>query len=150
VKLRQRAPEVEPVHCRADRDRLRARVRQRQLLRGAGQRLHSRHGRFELRAHLVERLDGDHARAGRDELARQLPGAGGDVDHSGSGPDPESLDDPVDELGQVARPAALVALRDLRERECRGAIQYAPRLDITAGSVFARIVMSSQIDQFSR
>ena len=154
VDLGQRPLEVEPVERRGGGDRVGRAVRERDLLGRSGERLGPGHRRRELGAHLGERLDRDHPRAGRHELARQLPGAGADVDHGRPGAEPEPRRQPVDDRRRVRRPAPLVALGDRAEGRGRGAVerhaQYAPRLASTAGSVFARIEMSSPIDQFSR
>ena len=129
---------------------------ERQLLGRAREHLGVRHGRLELPAHLRERLDRDHAGAGGNEVARQLARARADVDDRRSRLQAEAIDQPGDHVGRVGRPPPLVRSRRPsrtprdEERSKRVPAQYAPRLPITAGTVFARIEMSSQIDQFSR
>jgi hypothetical protein len=55
-------------------------------------------------------------RAARLEAARQLPGAGREVDDDAPGAQTGALQDPVDRLRRVLRPRPLVELGDGRER----------------------------------
>src|SRR5581483_927340 len=75
VELRQRTLVVEPVERLRDRHDVDARVRERQLLRRPVERLDA----LELRPHLRNRLDREHARARTGQEPRQLPRAGSDV-----------------------------------------------------------------------
>ena len=74
-------------------------------------------GGLELGAHLVERLDRDHAMPERDERPRELPRARAEID------DVERLvpDQPANRLLRIARPAALVRACDLGEGRVRPA-----------------------------
>jgi len=103
--------------------RVDARVAERQLLGRAGEHLDARDRRLELRAHLGERFDREHARAGRHEQARELAGAGADVDDGRSDTDPEPLDDERDDVRVIGRPAPLVLGRDRAVRSGRGAVE---------------------------
>src|SRR5207248_7802785 len=100
---------------------------------------------------LPERLDGDHACPRPDECPRELPRPGGHVDDGPARAKVEPLREPRDRLGRVLRSRPLVRIGDAVEAG-GGTVeaQYAPRRARTAGIVFTRIVMSSQIDQFSR
>jgi hypothetical protein len=64
----------------------------------------------------------------------------------------EPLREPGDGLRRILGPRPLVRVRRAVEGagRVRNVAQYAPRRAATAGIVLARIVMSSQIDQFSR
>ena len=84
VHLGERLLRPEPVERLPDRDRVDGRVRERDRLRAAGERLGLRHDALEQRAHRVARLDGDDGGAEGDELARQLPGARGEIEHAPS------------------------------------------------------------------
>ena len=102
--LRRRGALVEPVPGLPDADRVDARVGERDVLGRARQGLGARHGGDQLLAHAVRRLDGRHAMAGSDQLARQLAGAGGQVEHVTR----RLRREPGDDLGGVERPGALV------------------------------------------
>jgi hypothetical protein len=102
-------------------------------------------------AHLGDRLDGDHPQSPIGEESRQLPRAGREVDDGVARLERRGGDDRVDRLGRVGRAGTLVRVRGPSERlRTRMNAQYAPFCAATAGSVFSRIVTSSQIDQFSR
>ena len=123
MQLRQRSVEVEPVERSGGSRRVDARVTERQVLGRAGEHLDTRYGALELRAHLGERLDREHARAGRHEQARELPGAGADVDDGRPGGDPETFDDEGDDVWVIRRPPPLVLGRDRPERGGRSAVE---------------------------
>ena len=115
VDLGQRAVGIEPVEgLRAD-DGVDRRVRERDVLGGPLQRLDLRRDPLQVLAHLVERLDRDHCCTARYEVARELPRAGGEIEHSAARADAQPLAHPRDRLGRVARPAALVHVRSARE-----------------------------------
>ena len=108
--------DAEPVERLARRSRRRRSVRERDRLGGAVERVDVGERREQLLAHLVDRLDGDHAgrrkgrargsacRCRRRGRARSRPGSSR-----------EALDDPRDRLVGIARPAALVRVRGSRE-----------------------------------
>ena len=94
-------------------------VGERDRLGGAGERFDARDGPLELRAHRVDRLDGDDARSQRDELARELARARGEVEHVAPGPDAEPLGDPGHRLVRITGPCPLVDLGGGREAGLR-------------------------------
>ena len=65
----------------ADEDRIDRVVGERDGVRAARNRLGLRHDPLQHRPHAVERLDRDHPREPTDELPRQLPRAGSQVEH---------------------------------------------------------------------
>ena len=91
-----------------DRHGVDGRVRERDALGRAGERLRRRAPAARARPHLAHRLDRDHVRAARHEQPRQLARAGGEVEHGAPGPQRELLDDPRDRRGRIVGPAALV------------------------------------------
>ena len=113
ASLRVRA-HVEPVERLPDGDRVDRRVRQRYRLGDARVDLGVRHARARTRRASPVRLDRDHLDAEREELARQLAGAGGEVEHAPAG---QPMDDPVDSVLGVEGPGALVASGDRPEAE---------------------------------
>ena len=90
-------------------------VRDRQRFRGPRERGGVGHNEFEHGAHARDRLDRDDRGAARDQLPRELAGAGGDVEHGASRTELELLHQPVDNLTGVAGAAALVRGRSLLE-----------------------------------
>ena len=83
---------------------------ERERLRRTVERFGTRRRRDERRPHLRDRLHRDDARAARDEQARQLARAGADVHDRRPSTDAAALDGPLDRLGRVRRPRALVEL----------------------------------------
>ena len=80
VDLGERLVTAEPVEGLADRDRIDARVVERDRLRGSRVRRHAGKRPLERGAHLGDGLDRDHGRPGADQQRGQLPGAGGEVE----------------------------------------------------------------------
>ena len=121
MDLGQRLLDAEPVERLPARHHVDAAVRQRDRLGRAVEGLHVGQRREQVLAHLVDRLDGDHAGAERDERARQLAGAGGEIEDIAAGSDLEALGEPCHRRLGIAGPAALVCVRGRREptRRCR-------------------------------
>ena len=84
-------------------------VGQRDLLGGTVQDRDPGNDALELGAHPGDRLDRDHLRGQQlDQQTGQLPGPGGEVDDRLAALDPDLAPHPLDGLGRVAGPAALV------------------------------------------
>ena len=116
MELGQSLVVAEPVERLADRDAVDARVGQRDRLGRTEQRLGLGHGSAQLRQHLLAGLHGDHPCACGHERARQLAGAGAEVEHGSAGAKVELSDDPRDRLVWVFGPRALVEIGDQLER----------------------------------
>ncbi len=80
-------------------------VGERDRLGRPGERLGRRNDALQHGTHARERLDGDHAWETVDEETRELPGAGGEVEHD------DALN-PLDHLRGPGRAAELVVLGD--------------------------------------
>ena len=117
----------EPVERLGREDRVDARVRERDRLAAAGQRLGARHDLLQHRPHRVVRLDGHDSSKPRHELASQLAGAGAEVEHLRLRPEAELGDHLVEQLLRPARPPELVLARGAPERVGRGFWPLAAR-----------------------
>ncbi len=115
----------EPVRCLRARDCVDACVGEWDRFSGAGERFDAWDHPLELGAHGVDRLDSDDAGPQRDELARELARACGEVEHVASGPDAEPLRDPRHGLVRIARASSLVHLRGGGEAGFRRRVQRA-------------------------
>ena len=96
VELLRGPLDLEPVEALRDRSRVGRGVRKRDCLRHTFESLHRGHDPLELGPHLGQRLDRDHRRTGREQLARQLAGTCREVDHRAPGPERQPLCEPVD------------------------------------------------------
>ena len=128
VDLGERLLAAEPMERLRHRDRVDAPVVEWDRLRGAVERFHGRRELDELRPHRGERLDREHAGAGRSQHARELSRPCAEIQHVASWPDPHALDEPCDRLGRKPGARALVHVRDRVER-LRG------RMDVPAAHV---------------
>ena len=121
-ELAERRRVGEPVKRLAGHDRVDLAVAQWQGFGLARADVGGRRGALERRAHPGDRLDRDHAQTALEQRARQLAGAGADVQHprARSFGQPEPFDQPVDRGRRILRPAALVALTGrLETPRCR-------------------------------
>ena len=91
----------------ADEDCVDRAVVERDRLGGAVERRRLGHDALEHGAHLGQRLDREHVRIAAHKLARQLAGAGGEVEDDGVPGEPDRVERGL----RVARPPALVLLR---------------------------------------
>jgi hypothetical protein len=73
----------EPVKRLADEDHVDRVVGERDAVRAARKRFGLRHNPPQYRPHAVERLDRNDPREPADELPRQLPRAGSEIEHDG-------------------------------------------------------------------
>src|SRR5207248_2055894 len=80
VDLAQGLVSAEPVKCLADGDRVDIAVRERDPFCSSSERGDARHLRLELRPHLADGLERDEVRAAREEQARELSGAGRQIE----------------------------------------------------------------------
>ena len=121
-ELAERRRVGEPVERLAGHDRVDLGVAQWQGFGLARADVGGRRGALERGAHPGDRLDRDHAQTSLEQRARQLAGAGADVQHprARSFGQPEPFDQPVDRGRRIVGPAALVALTGrLETPRCR-------------------------------
>ncbi len=128
--LGERHRPVEPVPGLRARDPVERRVGERQGLRRAVEHLESRQRGGELRAHARDGLDGDDVGPGRHEQARQLAGAGREVEDATPGCDAERGDDVRDRVRGVRRARPLVdlggAIEALRRHRIDALVHRSP------------------------
>ena len=96
----------EPVERLADEHRIDRRILERDRVSAALQRLGLGNDALEHGPHPVQRLDRDHAGEAGDELPRQLPGTGRQVEHDRVGREIEGVESRL----RVPRPSTLVGL----------------------------------------
>jgi hypothetical protein len=108
---------IEPVERLCGSDDVGCAREERDLLRSSLNRVNGGQRRCELGPHLVERLDRNDAMAQRDEHARELSGAGAEIDDG----EWTIADHPTNGFLRIARSSALVRACDLRERGVRPA-----------------------------
>ena len=101
VHLSERSRPVEPVERLGHRHGVDGAVGQRNRLRPARMQLDARQHPLKHAAHLVARLDGHDVGAKRDELSRELPRSGAEIEHA---TERQLLGDPGDRVGRVRRP----------------------------------------------
>ena len=117
-ELGQRLGAREPVERLPDEDGIDSAVLERDRVRGAFERLCLGDDALEHSAHLVQGLHREHPRVPRHELARQLAGAGREVEHDGV---PRQIDG-VERRLRIARSPQLVVLR--RAAEASGEVRH--------------------------
>src|SRR2546421_972457 len=115
VDLAQSLVSVEPVECLGDRDRVDIPVRERDPFCSSSERGDARHLRLQLRPHLADGLERDEVRAAREEQARELSGAGRQIQRRAPPAELEPGHDPGDRLGGVVGTAPLVDVGRSRE-----------------------------------
>jgi hypothetical protein len=126
VDLRKSGIAVEPVKGLTDGDRVHRRVLERDALGSARERLHFGKRFGEPLSHRIDRLDSDDLRPELREEARELPRAGGKVEHPASREDAHLADKSTDGDKRVNGPTALVSLRDEREAARGRLVDDAP------------------------
>jgi hypothetical protein len=109
---------VEPVEGLRAEDRVKTPIPHRDLLRCPLERPDARNGFDELAAHSGHRFDRNQLRAGRDELARELPGACSEVEHLRAGTDSELANEKLDRFRRIARSPAFVVVAGAVEAAC--------------------------------
>ena len=102
--LGQRVVEIEPVEGLPRGDDVHRSVRKRECLGGAGEHLDLWEARRERRAHRGIRLDADDVVAGREQRARELAGAGPDVEDT----ERRGAEEPRDRRRRIPRAVTLV------------------------------------------